>query len=96
MWSALSVAQQEQGDSKRKIVSRVEPVYPELARRMNITGVVKIELAIAPNGSVKSDRIVGGHPVLAKSVEDAIRRWKWAPNAQETTEMIEIRFSPKE
>jgi TonB family protein len=90
------VAQQEQGESKRKIVSRVTPSYPELARRMNIAGSVKLEVVIAPNGSVKSDKIVGGHPVLAQSAEDAIRKWKWAPNPQETTELIDIKFSPKE
>jgi TonB family protein len=96
MWCSWSVAQQEEGDTKRRIVSKVEPTYPELARRMNITGSVKIEVVIAPNGSVKSDKIVGGHPVLAQSAENAIRKWKWSPNAQETTELIDIKFSPKD
>ncbi len=63
---------------------------------MNISGNVKIEVVIAPNGSVKSDKIVGGHPVLAEAAEDAIRKWKWAPNAQETTELIDIKFSPRD
>jgi TonB family protein len=96
MWCSWSVAQQEQGETKRKIVSKVAPMYPELARRMNITGSVKVEVVIAPNGSVKSDKILGGHPVLAQSAEDAIRKWKWAPGPQETTELIDIRFNPKE
>jgi TonB family protein len=71
-------------------------MYPEVARKMIISGSVKIEVVIAPNGSLKSDKIVGGHPVLAHSAENAIRKWKWAPAAQESTELIEIKFDPKE
>ena len=96
MWCSQCFAQQEQGEIKRKVVNQVPPKYPELARRMNISGNVKIEVVIAPNGSVKSDKIVGGHPVLAEAAEDAIRKWKWAPNSQETTELIDIKFSPRD
>jgi TonB family protein len=96
MWCSWSVAQQEQGETKRRIVSKVAPMYPELARRMNITGSVKVEVVIAPNGSVKSDKIIGGHPVLAQAAEDAIRKWKWTPAPQESTELIDIKFSPRE
>jgi TonB family protein len=89
-------AQQEQAENKRRIVNKVAPMYPEVARKMIISGSVKIEVVIAPNGSLKADKIVGGHPVLAQSAENAIRKWKWAPAAQESTELIEIKFDPKE
>ena len=96
LWCSWCVAQQEQGETNRKIVNKVAPTYPELARKMNITGSVKIEVVIAPNGSVKSEKVVGGHPVLAQSAEEAIRKWKWTPNAQETTELIDIKFNPRD
>lgn len=88
--------QQDQTEIKRRVVNKVAPLYPELARRMNVSGSVKLEVVIAPNGSVKSEKIVGGHPVLAQSAEDAVRKWKWAPSPQETTDLIEIKFSPKD
>ncbi len=56
---SLAFAQQttiEEG--KRKVKTKVTPVIPELARRMNITGKVKIEVVIAPDGRVKSARAI--------------------------------------
>ena len=49
----------------RRAKTKVQPTYPELAHKMNISGTVKIEVAVAPNGTVKEARVVGGHPVLA-------------------------------
>ncbi|MGH9825491.1 MAG: energy transducer TonB, partial [Blastocatellia bacterium] len=48
--------------TKRKVSHRVVPDYPSLARQMNITGKVKIEVTVAPDGHVKSTRPVGGSP----------------------------------
>src|SRR6476659_6202234 len=50
--------------SDRKIASRVAPTYPELAKKMHIRGMVKVEAVVRPNGSVKSTRVLGGNPVL--------------------------------
>jgi len=50
-------AQQTQNeDLVRRAKTKVQPFYPELARKMNITGTVKIEVVVAPNGSVKDAR----------------------------------------
>src|SRR5438270_474944 len=48
----------------RKLRTGGKPDYPELARRMNITGVVRIELTVAPDGSVVLTKEIGGNPVL--------------------------------
>src|ERR1700737_143822 len=50
-------------DLKRKVIARTAPSYPELARRMHLSGKVKLELVIAPGGSVKSAKLVGGNLV---------------------------------
>ena len=92
VWCSWCLAQQDQTEIKRKIVNRVPPLYPELARRMVITGTVKLEVVVAPNGSPKSQKILGGHPLLAQSATEAVRKWKWAPNPQETTELIDLKF----
>jgi TonB family protein len=79
----------------RRAKSKVEPVYPELARRMNITGTVKIEVVVAPNGTVKDARVVGGHPVLATSALDAAKKWRFEPATAESTGIIDFKFEPR-
>ena len=85
---------QESSDGPRKVVTRVVPTYPGLARNMNIRGSVKVEALVAPNGLVKSVQVKGGHPLLAQAALDAVRQWKWEPVAHETHESIEIKFTP--
>jgi len=85
---------QEPPDVTRKIVSRVVPDYPELARKMQITGTVRVEVTVGPNGKVKFTQVVGGSPVLAKAAVDAIEKWRWATAPQESKELIELNFHP--
>ncbi len=80
-------------EGKRKIRTKVAPTYPELARRMNISGKVKIEVVIAPDGHVKSTRVIGGHPLLVQACQDAVKQWKFAPAPEESTQVIEFDFS---
>jgi len=80
----------------RKTKSKVEPMYPDLARRMKISGIVKIDVTVAANGTVKDAKLVGGHPVLANAVLDAVRKWRFESGPQETTETLQFRFDPNE
>lgn len=87
------IAQQSSTDEgKRKIKSKITPAYPELARRMNVAGKVKIEVVITPDGRVRSTRVIGGHPLLVQSCQDAVKEWKFLPAAEETTQIIEFEF----
>jgi TonB family protein len=91
--SSLPVlAQQPEG--LRKVLDKVTPQYPELARTLHLAGTVKLAVIVAPNGSVKSVRPIGGNPVLLKAAEDAIGKWKWAPAPQESQELVDLRFHP--
>jgi TonB family protein len=85
---------QEASETIRKVITKVVPQYPLLARSMNIAGTVKVEVVVAPNPSAKSLEVKGGHPVLAASAQNAVRQWKWVPAAHETHESIELRFNP--
>ena len=76
----------------RKIKSRAQPVYPELARRMKLSGSVRLELIIAPDGKVKSAKVLGGHPLLAEAALDAVRRWVYEPGHEQTVQVVDIRF----
>ena len=92
--TAPAVAQQD--ELIRKVKYRVAPVYPDIARRMNITGVVKVSVVVAPNGSLKSSKVVGGHPLLASAALDALKKWKFEPAADESTGIVEFRFQTQE
>jgi len=87
-------AQAPQSDIVRRAKSKVQPEYPELARKMNITGSVKIEVVVAPNGTVKDAKIVGGHPVLATAALEAVKKWRFEPAAMESTGIVDFRFEP--
>ena len=82
-------------DSARKVKTKVNPQYPELARKMNITGAVRLELLVAPNGQVKAVKTLGGHPLLIDAAQSAVKQWKYEPG-QEGTEVVEIRFANRD
>jgi TonB family protein len=90
-----SLAQQVKVAGKRKILSQVKAVYPPIARKMNLTGTVKLVAIVAPDGTVTRTEVVGGSPVLVQSAADAIAKSKWQVGPQETKELIEIKFEPE-
>ena len=79
-------------ESKRKVKTKTTPIYPELARRMNVSGKVKIEVVVTPDGRVKSTRVVGGHPLLVQACQDAVKEWRFVPAPEETTQVVEFEF----
>jgi TonB family protein len=85
---------QDQAET-RKVVNRVNPPYPAIARTMGLKGTVKVEATVLANGTVKSVEIKGGHPVLAEATADAVRRWKWVPAAHDTKEPVTVKFEPQ-
>ena len=89
-------AQQAQNEEiTRRAKSRVQAVYPALARKMNLAGTVKVQVVVAPNGTVKEARVVGGHPVLANAALDAARKWRFEPAAGESSGVIDFKFEPR-
>lgn len=79
-------------ESKRKVKTKTAPVYPELAKRMSVSGKVKIEVVITPDGHVKSTRVVGGHPLLVQACQDAVKEWKFVAAPEESTQVVEFEF----
>ncbi len=76
----------------RRIVRKVSPFYPEIAKRMNLAGTVKVLAIVAPDGTVKSVQPMGGSPVLIQAAQDAVYKWKFAPASAESKEPLELRF----
>jgi len=87
---------QEESEGKRKVTNRVLPDYPDMARRMSLRGVVKVDAVVGSNGVVKTVEIRGGHPVLAQAAVNAVRKWKWEPSTHDTKEPVEVKFEPQQ
>lgn len=93
---AVALAAQSQRSSAeggRKLVTRVAPQYPEMARKMNLGGTVKVIAVVAPDGNVKKVEPVGGSPLLVQAAQVAVSQWKYAAGA-ESRETIELHFTP--
>jgi TonB family protein len=83
-----------QAHSERKVITKVVPNYPDLARRMHLQGSVKLEAIVRPDGVVKSTRVIGGNPVLIQAAADALIKWKFEVVQNETTEIVQLTFQP--
>jgi len=89
------LAQAPPENSTRMVITRIVPVYPELAGRLHLVGNVKLSVTVAPDGAAKTIEVMGGNPVLVKAAQDAVLRWKWTPAPHETKEAVELHFQPR-
>lgn len=62
-----------------KLVRRIAPQYPTLARNMRVSGTVKLHAVIARDGTVKDLRALSGHPLLVPAAISAVREWLYTP-----------------
>lgn len=76
----------------RKLKTSIEPEYPELARKMRITGTVRISAIVAPDGHVRETKVLGGSPLLSVEAENAVKKCRFEDGPKETVEIIEINF----
>lgn len=80
----------------RKAKTKVAPIYPDVARRMNVSGTVRLSVVVAPNGTVRSSKVIGGHPVLVNAAMDAMKQWKFEPAPTESSGIVEFKFQPQD
>jgi TonB family protein len=74
----------------RKVKTSVKPAYPDVARQLHITGTVRLEATVAPDGKVRDARVVGGSPMLAQEATNAVKKWKYEEGPKETVEVVEV------
>jgi TonB family protein len=79
-----------QAEDVRKIKSKTNPEYPQLAKRLNIRGVARVRVTIAPDGAVREVKEIGGNPVLVDALARAVRTWKYEP--ADKTSVVEVKF----
>ena len=88
----LNAQSPEPAEHKRAVKHLVQPVLPDLARKLNLTGAVRIEVTIGPDGIVKRSRVLGGHPVLAAEAQRAADKSTFEPGPKETVEVLDYKF----
>src|SRR5271166_4076404 len=72
----------------RSVVHRVQPVYPEIARRLSLDGLVMLRAEIASDGHVKSVAVVSGNAILVQAAIRAVREWVFAPGPDESVPVV--------
>jgi protein TonB len=81
-----------------KLLRKVIPVYPPLARSARISGVVRLIGTIAKDGTIQNLQLVSGHPMLARAAMEAVQQWIYKPtllngSAVEVIAPIEVNFT---
>jgi len=97
MWAAalallLSLALPARAED-RAVKMRVSPIYPEIAKRMKISGEVKLEVTVDADGKVKDAKAVSGNHILGEAAEDAVRKWKFESGSGDTTVTVGVTFA---
>ena len=62
-----------------KLLHRVEPEYPELARMAGVSGLVLLRVIVDEEGNVLNIQVLRGHPILSEAAIEAVRQWKYSP-----------------
>jgi TonB family protein len=76
----------------RKVKASVKPDYPQIARQMRVTGTVRLEATVAPDGKVRDTKVIGGSPLLVQEAVTAVKKWKYEEASKETVENVEVVF----
>jgi TonB family protein len=77
----------------RAVKSRVEPIYPELAKRMKVEGTVKLEATVDADGKVTDVKRISGNSLLTIAAEDAVHKWKYESGSGSATVEVELTFA---
>ena len=78
--------------AERKLITRVEPDYPETLKRLNIGGTVRLRVSISAKGNVVNVELLGGNPILGESATIAVMKWTYAAGSTRTITEVSILF----
>jgi len=73
-----------------KLIDRVDPVYPPLAREARIEGAVVLEVTVDEYGEVRASRVLSGHPMLTQAAIAAVQQWIFEPTYDANDEPVEV------
>lgn len=90
--ATLAPAAFGQEATERKVKTRVDPAYPEVAKSMRLAGTVKIQVTVTPAGVVRTTKVIGGNPLFVESALAALGKWRFEPGKDETTQLVVFNF----
>jgi TonB family protein len=68
--------------AEASVIYRVDPEYPESASAQNLQGQVVLQIRVRSDGTVEEVQLVSGNPLFAQTAIDAVRQWKFKPQAE--------------
>lgn len=86
--SGLKTLRVEDASTERKLITRVDPEYPEILRKNHISGVVRLSVTVGKNGNVEDVQILGGNPALAEPAKEAVKKWVYSPGSRSVIEVV--------
>jgi TonB family protein len=78
--------------AERKLITRVEPDYPETLKRLNIGGIVRLRISISAKGNVEDVELLGGNPILVESAAAAVKKWVYTASSSRTITEVSVSF----
>jgi TonB family protein len=85
VWNASNPAE-------RKLITRIQPDYPEVLRRLNIGGTVRLRVSISAKGNVEKVELLGGNPILGESAALAVKKWVYSAARSSTMAEVSVSF----
>jgi TonB family protein len=82
-------------NGERTLIFHVEPEYPDTLKKLNIGGLVRLQLTIAAKGNVEEVELLGGNPILGESAIAAVRQWVYAASHSRSVTEVSISFDPR-
>jgi TonB family protein len=82
-------------EGPRRLERSAPPEYPDIAKRMNLTGTVQVQATVKADGTVKEVKVLGGHPLLAEALAHAVMKWTYQRTPKETVEVVKFSFGPQ-
>jgi TonB family protein len=88
----VALAMPGRAAEERAVKSRVAPVYPEIAKRLHVSGLVKLAVTVDADGKVTDVKTVSGNQMLAAAAEEAVHKWRYVAGDGQTTVDLSINF----
>ena len=89
---AVSSTETQAAEKTRKLIYKVNPVYPPDLKRFAIGGTVRLDVRISAQGTVRTVSPVGGNPALVEAAVTAVKKWKYTPASSDTETQVTIVF----
>jgi TonB family protein len=75
----LGGIREDPDELQKHLVSAPPPVYPQIAKRAGVQGIVRLQVRATKDGRIEVDKILSGSPTLADAAIAAVKQWRARP-----------------